>query len=101
MPSQNPWSHSIRANLKNQEIEEGISTEADIIDAASVEARLNYLRARAISPQSWYDTICGECGRRCCSPCTAGGDPEHCAHTMFTYCDVCGHLSSAHYSASH
>lgn len=50
---------------------------------------------------TWSDVECGVCGKRCCSPCTAGGDISRCAQTRFRECSVCGHASSAHYRVDH
>ena len=49
-------------------------------DTLSETARLNLL-ADTSTGGTWYDTKCGVCSRRCCSPCTADGDISQCAQT--------------------
>lgn len=73
----------------------------DEVDNATAEAKLEILKAESSVKGSWYDTKCDVCGRRCCSPCTADGDPSRCAKTRFRNCSVCGHASSSHYRVRH
>ena len=68
-------------------------------DTLSETARLNLLAETSTAQK--YDTKCGVCSRRCCSPCLADGDISRCAQTRFKHCRVCGHFSSSHYAALH
>lgn len=70
-------------------------------DASPGLAKVNLLTAEGVEAGSWYDVKCGDCGNRCCSPCTADGDIGRCAQTRFRNCAVCGHLSSNHYRVNH
>lgn len=65
-----------------------------VVLGAGVALALNR-RAFAAS----YDTVCGQCNKHCCSPCTADGDISRCAQTRFKACSVCGHPSSGHYQS--
>jgi hypothetical protein len=73
----------------------------DDFDKADPQAKLTVMNDSKIATTGWYDLKCGYCGRRCCSPCTADGDPSRCAQTRFQNCSVCGHASSNHYAVNH
>ena len=77
----------------------------DFGDDKSEREKIKILESRysavETTSRTWYDLVCGTCGNRCCRPCTANGNWQQCAQTMFANCSICGHASSGHYAAYH
>lgn len=72
-----------------------------LLDSLTTPLKEEHLKTALFGHDQWRDTACGTCGQRCCSPCTAGGNPSQCAETRFKNCSKCGHLSANHYSTPH
>ncbi|MEQ9062785.1 MAG: hypothetical protein RIE58_01315 [Vicingaceae bacterium] len=84
---------------KTVDLEEMQSIE--MTDSQDYDQKAEHLKENNIEADAWKDLKCGNCQRRCCSPCTADGDRSRCAQTKFTNCRICGHASSGHYGVSH